>query len=54
MLDDPFSQTRVGNDTNPFVENAEVVVQEAGDEELDFSERLVIYFNITLFVRCIY
>ena len=38
---DPFSQTRVGNETNPFVENVDVTVQEVYDDELGFSERLV-------------
>lgn len=37
---DPFSQTRVGNETNPFVENVDVAVQEVYDDELGFSERL--------------
>ena len=38
---DPFSQTRVGNETNPFIENVDVAVQEVYDDELGFSERLV-------------
>ena len=38
---DPFSQTRVGNETNPFVENVDVAAQEFYDDELGFSGRLV-------------
>lgn len=38
---DPFCQTRAGNETNPFVENVDVAVQEVYDDELGFSERLV-------------
>ena len=41
---DPFSQTRVGNETNPFVENVDVTVQEVYDDELGFSERLVFIY----------
>ena len=39
---DLFSQTRVRNETNPFVENVDVAVQEVYDDELGFSERLVV------------
>ena len=35
---DSFFQTRVGNKTNPLVENVDVTVQEAYDDELGFSE----------------
>ena len=41
---DPFSQTRVGNESNPFVENVDVTVQEVYDDELGFSERLVFIY----------
>ena len=41
---DPFSQTRVGNETNPFVENVDVAVQEVYDDELRFSETKVIQY----------
>lgn len=41
---DPFSQTRVRNETNPFVENVDVTVQEVYDDELGFSERLVFIY----------
>ena len=41
---DPFSQTRVGNETNPFVENVDVTVQEVYDDEPAFSERLVFIY----------
>lgn len=34
--------TRVGNETNPFVENADVSVHEDCNEELEFNERLVL------------
>lgn len=40
IKDDLFSQTRVGNEANPFVENVDVTVQEVSDDELGFSERL--------------
>ena len=35
---DPFSQTRVGNETNPFIENVDVAVQEVYDDELGLSD----------------
>ena len=41
---DPFSQTRVGNETNPFVEGVDATVQEVCDDELGFSERLVFIY----------
>ena len=41
---DPFSQTRVGNEANPFVENVDVTVQEVYDDEIGFSERLVFIY----------
>ena len=41
---DPFSQTRVRNEINPFVENVDVTVQEVYDDELGFSEKLVFIY----------
>lgn len=39
---DPFCQTRVGNETNPFVQNADVSVHEDCNDEFEFNERLVL------------
>jgi len=39
---DPFCQTRVGNETNTFVQNADISVHEDCNEELEFNERLVL------------
>ena len=40
-MEDPFSQTRLGNKTNPFVDNAflDVSTCEDSDDEHEFNER---------------
>ena len=42
-MEDPFSQTRLGNNTNPFVDNAflDVSTHEDSDDEQEFNERYV-------------
>ena len=50
---DPFSETRVGNETNPFVENADITVQEVCDDKLEFHERLVYIFEMEGQMPCV-